>query len=105
GCGEAYGNGKLLIILCELLGEDSVHMAIGLGDSQEADYPLDRSAQMVRWTAVVVGFAIGYYVPGQEFGGSVRIAGAFLALGFLCWPNFAYHLSNLFRANVSPDGR
>jgi hypothetical protein len=71
----------------------------------EADYPLDGSAQLVRWTAVVVGFAIGYYVPGQEFGGYVRVAGAFLALGFLCWPNFAYHLSNLFRANVSPDGR
>ncbi len=69
----------------------------------EADYPLDRSARIVRWTVVAVGFAIGYYVPGLEIGGYVRVAGLVLGLGFLCWPNFAHHLTNLFRRNASQD--
>lgn len=34
----------------------------------EADYPLDRSARLVRWTVVAAGFAIGYYVPGPGLG-------------------------------------
>jgi len=62
----------------------------------EVDYPLDRTARLVRWAVVVVGFAIGYYVPGSEFA-YTRIGGGFLGLAFLCWPNFAYHLTNLFR--------
>jgi hypothetical protein len=64
--------------------------------SAEADYPLDRSARVVRWVTVAVGFAVGYYVPGPKLG-YVRVAGGFLGLAFLCWPNFAYHLTNLFR--------
>ena len=68
----------------------------------EADYPLDRSARIVRWSTVAVGFAIGYYVPRPGLG-YVRVAGAFLGLGFLCWPNFAYHLTNLFRRNAPQD--
>jgi hypothetical protein len=46
--------------------------------------------------AVVVGFAVGYYMPKPEFW-YVRVAGGFLGLAFLCWPNFAYHLTNVFR--------
>ncbi len=65
----------------------------------EADYPLDRSARIVRWTTVTVGFAIGYYVPRPEFW-FVCVAGGFLGLAFLCWPNFAYHLTNLFRRSA-----
>ena len=66
----------------------------------EADYPLDRPAKIVRWTVVALGFAIGYYAPGQELG-YARVAGGFLGLAFLCWPNFAYYLTNLFRANAA----
>jgi hypothetical protein len=62
----------------------------------EVDYPLDRSARIVRWGIVAVGFAVGYYVPGPDLW-YLRVAGGFLALAFLCWPNFAYHLTNLFR--------
>ena len=62
----------------------------------EVDYPLDNRSRFVRWSVVVAGFAIGYYVPGPGFA-YIRVAGGFLALGFLCWPNFAYHLTNLLR--------
>ena len=71
----------------------------------EADYPLDNTARVVRWATVAVGFAIGYYVPGPKLG-YVRLAGGFLGLAFLCWPNFAYHLTDLFRprAGTPQDG-
>jgi hypothetical protein len=60
----------------------------------DADYSLDRPVRVVRWIAVVVGFAVGYCVPKPEFW-YVRVAGGFLGLAFLCWPNFAYHLMNV----------
>jgi hypothetical protein len=68
----------------------------------EADYPLDRFARTVRWAAVVAGFAIGYYVTGPDLG-YVWVAGGTLGLAFLCWPNFAYHLTNLFRRRRAPE--
>jgi hypothetical protein len=61
----------------------------------EFDYPLDGTARIVRWVAVGVFFLIGY-VRGAQLG-YVRLASAALGLGFLCWPNFAYRLTNLFR--------
>lgn len=61
----------------------------------EVDYALERPARVVRWSVVVVGFVMGYYLPGPKFG-YLRVAGGFLGLAFLCWPNFAYHLTNLF---------
>jgi hypothetical protein len=68
----------------------------------EVDYPLDNLSRSVRWSAVLAGFAVGYYVPGPGLGW-VRVAGGFLGLGFLCWPNFAYHLTNLFRGASSEN--
>jgi hypothetical protein len=68
----------------------------------EIDYPLDRSARIVRWVTVVVGFAIGYFVPDPGLW-YVRVAGGFLGLGILCWPNFAYHLTNLLRRSAPQD--
>jgi hypothetical protein len=67
----------------------------------EVDYPLDRSARLVRWLAVAAGFAAGYYVPGSDLW-YLRVAGGFLGLAFLCWPNFAYHLTNFFRRGNEP---
>jgi hypothetical protein len=61
----------------------------------EVDYPLGPSDQILRWAVVALGFAIGY-LPGSNLG-YVRLGGSFLGLAFLCWPNFAYHLRNLFR--------
>jgi hypothetical protein len=62
----------------------------------EADYPLDRSAHLVRWTVILAGFGVGYYLQDLWY---LRIGGRFLGLVFLCWPNFAYRLVQLFRRN------
>ena len=69
----------------------------------DADFPLDRSARIVRWAMVAVGFGIGYYVPGPGFEGYIRVGGFFLGMAFLCWPNFAHHLRNLFRRGGAPQ--
>jgi hypothetical protein len=61
----------------------------------DVDYPLNGPARAVRWAMVVMGFAIGYYTPRPELW-YVRMAGGFLGLAFLCWPNFAYYLTKLF---------
>jgi hypothetical protein len=71
----------------------------------EIDYPLDRSARIVRWAIVAAGFVVGYYVPGPGLA-YVRVAGGFVGLAFLCWPNFAYHLTKLFKhGSTSPDSQ
>jgi hypothetical protein len=71
----------------------------------DADYRLSPTARAVRWTIVAIGFIVGYYAPGDDFGPYVRVAGGFLALGFLCWPNFAYHLTNVFiRTDEQSEG-
>ena len=62
----------------------------------EADYPLNRPAKTVRWIAVSIGFFVGYYAPAN-FNGSIRVAAFLGGMAFLCWPNLAYHLTNLFR--------
>src|SRR5271167_2344927 len=67
----------------------------------EADYALDRLARAVRWVVVFLGFAVAYYVPGPGLW-CVRVAGGVLGLAFLCWPNFAYHLTRLLRRRVTP---
>jgi hypothetical protein len=46
------------------------------------DRKLDRGMQMLPWAVAFAGFALD---------------GAFTALAFLCWPNFAYRLMRLFR--------
>jgi hypothetical protein len=68
----------------------------------EVDHPLDQTARVVRWITVAVGFAAGYYVPGSELW-YLRVTGAFVGLAFLCWPNFAYHVTNLFRREHTPQ--
>jgi len=74
----------------------------------EADYPLNRTAKKVRWTAVSIGFFVGYYgyYAPANFGGSIRVAGFLWVMAFLCWPNLAYHLTNLFgrRKDGEQDG-
>ena len=70
--------------------------------STGVDYSLDRSAKAVRWAIVAIGLAIGY-VPGPNFG-YVRLGGFLLGLAFLCWPNFAYHLTALFKRKPSQSG-
>lgn len=63
----------------------------------EVDYPLDWASQVLRWTVVVLGFAVAH-LPGADLG-YVRVAGYLVGLAFLCWPNFSYHLVHLVRRN------
>ncbi len=67
----------------------------------EVDYPLGTSAQWIRWIVVLLGFTVAYFAPFK----SLRLASGFTALAFLCWPNLAYHLTNLFVAWPTTEGR
>ena len=57
------------------------------------DYKLSGTASALRWIVVVTAYSLAASVPGPGF---VRVIFGFIGLGFLCWPNFAYHLSKLF---------
>lgn len=59
------------------------------------DYKLDRTAQAVRWSIVALSVPLGRI--GALKWEPLRIFSAFLFLAFLAWPNFAYHLIQLFR--------
>jgi hypothetical protein len=61
----------------------------------ELDYKLDKTAQTMRWLIVLFGFAIAL-IPGPQFKIPRIIAGVML-VAFLAWPNFAHHLTVLFR--------
>jgi|SRR6476646_1487353 len=64
--------------------------------SGDVDYPLDNFARGIRWLIVVIGFTLGYYIPGPNLAYLRVIAGS-VGLALLCWPNLAYHLANLCR--------
>jgi hypothetical protein len=64
----------------------------------EIDYPLDGLGRIVRWVMVVIGFAV-VNIPGAKTG-LIRLCGFNVGLLFLCWPNCAYHLRNLFSGGV-----
>lgn len=66
----------------------------------EIDYPLDGPARALRWIMVGIGFLIGY-LPGSNLE-YVRLGGFSVGMGFLCWPNLAYHLRNLFGTVEKP---
>lgn len=59
----------------------------------DVDYKLDSTSQLLRWALVVVGFLVAH-LPGSSLG-YVRVGGYVVGLAFLCWPNFAYHLTHL----------
>ncbi len=61
----------------------------------ELDYPLDRSAQVVRWLVVGVFFLLA--LNRRPDFTIVRIVAAVVSTAFLAWPNFAYRLTQLFR--------
>lgn len=66
----------------------------------DVHYPLDGVGRIVRWTLVAVGFAVVYYVASSGLG-YLRVAGMLVALAFLCWPNLAFYLRNLFKTGRS----
>jgi hypothetical protein len=60
----------------------------------EFDFKLDSTAQLLRWAIVFSAFALltkflTFGVPRS----TILIVG----LAFLCWPNCAYHVSNVLR--------
>lgn len=67
------------------------------------DHKLSGLAEATRWTIVLVGYLLGVSLPGP----AARLTCGFLGLAFLCWPNFAYHLTNLFlkRSMIMIQGR
>lgn len=48
----------------------------------------------MRWAIVAAGYLLAL-TPGANFW-AVRVCGGFTGLGFLCWPNFAYHFTKVF---------
>jgi hypothetical protein len=66
----------------------------------EFDYKLDWVAQLVRWPIVAVSFAAAWRFRIPE-SWAYRSVALIIGLAFLCWPNFAYHLANLFRRRNS----
>lgn len=61
----------------------------------EFDYPLDSAAKIIRWIAVAVLMGIPASSPSLPI--NLRRVLGFSGLAFLVWPNFAYHLTRLFR--------
>jgi len=67
------------------------------------DYKLSGAAVATRWAMVLVSFLLAVSLPTPP----TRLISLFIGLAFLCWPNFAYHLTNLFvkRPIVMIQGR
>jgi hypothetical protein len=56
------------------------------------DYKLSGVAEATRWTIILVGYLLAAALPIPM----ARLISGFVGLAFLCWPNFAYHLTNLY---------
>jgi hypothetical protein len=67
----------------------------------EVDEKLDSTVQITRWAVVAFGYLAGS-VPGPRFA-IFKVILLLLGLAFLCWPNFAYHLTNFFRRGSAPQ--
>jgi len=53
------------------------------------DYKLGVQAKALRWAVVFGGYASAAELPWS----GARLVCGFVAITFLCWPNFAYHLA------------
>ncbi len=68
----------------------------------DVDYKLSGTAKTVRWTVVGAGYVLGAGLPGPAV---TRVVPGLTGICFLCWPNLAYHLSNLFVQWPTTEGR
>ena len=66
------------------------------------DYKLSGTAKSVRWGVVGIGYLLAASLPGPA---PMRLVPGLLGICFLCWPNFAYHLTNLFVKWPTTEGR
>lgn len=62
----------------------------------EFDYPLDFTARIIRWLAVIVFMGLPVEIP-QLLTPAARVVLGFTGVAFLVWPNFAYHLTRFLR--------
>ncbi len=67
------------------------------------DYRLSARARTIRWMLVVTCFAFTS-VTGTNIGW-FRVSSYLVGLGFLCWPNLAYHLGKFFEEWPTTEGR
>jgi hypothetical protein len=63
----------------------------------ELDYKLDGTAKGIRWLIVLLFLGTAVQAPWLLNPPSVRLCVGFIGLGFLVWPNLAYHLTGLLR--------
>ena len=66
------------------------------------DYKLSGAAKTVRWVVVGVGYTLAAAVSGPPL---FRVVPGVIGICFLCWPNLAYHLTNLFVDWPTTEGR
>jgi hypothetical protein len=64
------------------------------------DYEFDRPTKIVRWSIVLACFGLAL-LPGPSFKVARIVSGGVL-LGFVAWPNFAYHSTRLFKHDAEP---
>jgi hypothetical protein len=69
----------------------------------EVDENLDRSATVLRWVIVAVGYIVAS-LPVNGIGW-LQVIAFVVGLLFLCWPNFAYDTMRLVRRSAEPRGR
>jgi hypothetical protein len=67
------------------------------------DYKLSSMAKAVRWAVVTVCYLL--LATGILGVAAVRLFVLAVGLCFLCWPNFAYHLTNIFIEWPTIEGR
>lgn len=72
----------------------------GVRRKYELDYKLDSRTQKTRWAIISVCFLCAM-LQGDEFKW-LRILSGIIGLGFVAWPNLAYHLVSL--VSRSQDG-
>jgi hypothetical protein len=67
------------------------------------DYKLSATAGIVRWAVVTVCYVL--LATGVLGVSAVRLFILTIGLCFLCWPNFAYHLTKFFTEWPTIEGR
>lgn len=75
-------------------------VAWGIRRKGEFDYKLDGIGQLLRWLIVAASFAVVANFPKPSAPREIALA---LGLAFFVWPNFAYHLRNLFKRGGTPQ--
>jgi len=74
----------------------------GVRYKADQDFKLSGTAKIVRWAVVGIGYVLAASLPGPGF---VRLVPGLAGICFLCWPNLAYHLTNLFVEWPTVEGR